>query len=216
MKRLAALALALSACGPLPSAVDAGVDVPDSGVEVEDAGVPDPWADRVVVFSPGAGAGFGQDQFPEIVLGPPRGAGASSGSLDVLSLGREGVIELEFTDFIVVDGPGVDLLVFENPFTGFTELGVVAVSDDGVDWREFACDGGVGCAGVNPVFSHPDNGVSGTDPAVSGGDAFDLADVGLTRARFVRITDTGTNRFYGPPGGGFDLDALAVVNGVVP
>lgn len=210
MKKLAVIALMLSACGPLPT-VDAGVEVPDSGVDVVDAGVVDPWADRVVVFTPGPGAGFGQDKFPEVVLGPPKGAGENSGSLDVLSLGKLGVIELEFTDFIAVDGPGVDLLVFENAFNGFTETGVVAVSEDGIDWREFTEH-----AGVNPVFSHPDNGISGTDPSVSGGDAFDLAEVGLSRVRFVRITDSGENRFYGAPGGGFDLDALAVVNGVEP
>lgn len=216
MKKLAVIALLLGACGPLP-VVDAGVEVPDSGVEPVDAGAPvNPWADRVVSFTPGVGAGFGQDAFPQVVLGAPRGQGASSGSLDVLSLGREGVITLEFTDLVVVDGPGVDLLVFENAFSGFVETGVVAVSDDGVDWRAFACDGGTGCAGVNPVFSHPDNGISGTDPGVAGGDAFDLADVGLQRARFVRITDSGANRFYAPPGGGFDLDALSVVNGVAP
>ncbi|MGV3620498.1 MAG: cell surface protein [Archangium sp.] len=216
MKKWAVIALLVSACGELP-AVDAGVEVPDSGVEVVDAGiVVNPWADRVVTFMPGVGAGFGQDKLPEVVLGPPRGAGANSGGLDVVSLGREGFITLEFTDFVVVDGPGVDLLVFENPFSGFSETGVVAVSDDGVDWRAFPCDAGVGCAGVNPVFSNPDNGISGTDPNVAGGDAFDLADVGLQRARFVRVTDSGANRFYGMPGGGFDLDALAVVNGVEP
>lgn len=214
------LAFALTACGEMP-VIDAGVEVPDAGVEVVDAGVPDPWADRVVAFTPGDGAGFGQDLFPEVVLGPPQGAGASSGSVDVLALGREGVITLEFDDLVVIDGPGVDLLVFENPFTGFTETGVVAVSEDGVDWRTFPCDavvdGGVtGCAGVKPVLSNPSNGISGTDPGVSGGDAFDLADVGLSRARFVRITDSGANRFYGAPGGGFDLDALSVVNGVAP
>ncbi|MBL9039330.1 MAG: cell surface protein [Archangium sp.] len=191
----------------------------------DDAGVPgqvDAYADRVVRFVPGAGAGFGQDLMPGVVLGPPKGNGTASGSLDVVSLGREGVIELEFTDLEATDGPGVDLLVFENPFSGFLETGVVAVSTDGVDWREFPCaaddvDGGFpGCAGVTPVYANDETGVSATDPAVSGGDGFDLAAVGLTRARFVRIRDSGANRFYGPPGGGFDLDAVSVVHGAPP
>ena len=69
-----------------------------------------------------------------------------------------------------------------------------------------------GCAGVTPTFSHPDNSVSPNDPEVSGGDAFDLADLGLQSARFVRIRDTGTNPYEGVAGG-FDLDAVAVVNG---
>ena len=201
------ISLALAGCGaPPPLVLDAGA---------RDAG--DPWADRVVRFTPGPGAGFGQDTFPQVVLGPPSGQGETSGSLDVLSLGKGGELELELVDFAVVDGPGVDLLVFENGFTGYLELGVVAVSDDGLDWRAFPCaallDGGVtGCAGTRPVFANPSLGISATDPSVAGGDGFDLFDVGLARARFVRITDTGTNRFYGPPGGGFDLDAIAVIN----
>lgn len=208
MKHLALISLLLVGCGMPPPAIDSGVEELDAGLP--DAG--DPWADRVVRFAPGAGAGFGEEAF---VLGPPSGAGDNSGSLDVLSLGRDGFIELELTDLVAIDGPGVDLLVFENGFIGYFETGVVAVSDDGVDWRTFPCevDGGVsGCAGTRPVFANPAQGVSGTDPSVAGGDGFDLALVGLSRARFVRVTDSGANRFYGPPGGGFDLDAIAVVN----
>ncbi|MFZ5444237.1 MAG: cell surface protein [Myxococcota bacterium] len=211
---LCGLVLLEVACGAPPPAVDAGVE-PEP---VVDAGPPrpdDPWADRVVRFVPGPGAGFGQDLFPGVVLGPPSGGGDSAGSLDVLSLGNQGVIELEFLDLVAVDGPGVDLLVFENGFTGFFETGAVAVSDDGVDWRTFPCgaDAGVSrCAGTRPVYANPAQGISGTEPLVAGGDGFDLSDVGLARARFVRVTDSGANRFYGPPGGGFDLDAVSVVN----
>lgn len=230
MRRATLLAVSvLAACGPVPRLVDGGAppDSVDSGAfdagSVDagaDAGArpPDPWADRVVRVALGDGAGFGQERFPQVVLGPPEGGGTSSGSLDVLSLGREGLIELEFTDLLAVDGPGVDLLVFENPFGTFFETGVVAVSDDGVDWREFPCaaddvDGGFpGCAGTHVVFGNPAMGVSATDPSVAGGDGFDLSTVGLPRARFVRVRDSGRNRFYGAPGGGFDLDAVAVVN----
>jgi hypothetical protein len=138
------------------------------------------------------------------------------GSLDVLSLGREGSIVLEFTDTAVVDGPGVDLLVFENSFGTYLETGVVAVSEDGQAWHEFPCEptaeGFPGCAGVRHVHSTPDNGLSPTDPAVAGGDGFDLATLGVARARFLRIRDSGANG-YGGNSGGFDLDAVAVVNG---
>ena len=200
----------LAGCGIAPPVIDAGVE-PE--IEV-DAG--DPWADRLVRFSPGPGAGFGQDRLPGVVLGAPSGGGASSGSLDVLSLGKNGVIELEFLDLMAIDGPGVDLLVFENGFTGFLETGVVEVSSDGLDWKRFPCgatlDAGVtGCAGTRPVYANPAQGISGTDPLVAGGDGFDLAQVGLSSARFVRITDSGANS-----GGGFDLDAIAVVNAQVP
>jgi hypothetical protein len=48
---------------------------------------------------------------------------------------------------------------------------------------------------------------------VAGGDGFDLATIGVSRARFVRIRDSGANSYSGTSGG-FDLDALSVVNGV--
>jgi hypothetical protein len=211
---LASAVLLTAACG--------GEDWQDSSLAQPLVG--NPFADRVVSFTPGANAGFGQNLLPGVVLGAPKGSGAGSGSLDVLSLGRNGVIVLEFTDIAVTDGPGVDLLVFENPFIKpdgkpFAETGVVAVSDDGVTWHEFPCASSnvaqdfPGCAGVRPVYSHPNNGIPATDPAVAGGDGFDLAAVGLTRARFVRIRDSGANGYAGISGG-FDLDAVAVVNGV--
>lgn len=235
-----AVLVTLAACGEAPSTenppptVDAGTgdagtdagsqsspDGGDAGLPAGDAGLPaaTPFADRVVSFTPGAAAGFGQDRFPDVVLGPPHGEGSGSGSLDVLTLGKQGEIVLEFTDVAVVDGPGVDLLVFENPFGTYAETGVVAVSDDGTTWHEFPCasadkaGGYPGCAGVHPVYSNPDNGISPTDPAVAGGDGFDLATVGVSRARFVRIRDSGANSYLGTAGG-FDLDAVAVVNGV--
>ena len=177
-----------------------------------------PFADKVVSFTPGEHAGFGLDGYPDIVLGPPHGGGSGMGSLDVLSLGQRGEIVLELTDIGVVDGPGVDLLVFENSFGNHAETGVVAVSEDGQTWHEFPCDpmdragGHPGCAGVEPVSSSPGNGISPTDPTVAGGDGFDLATLGVARARFVRIRDSGANS-YGFSSGGFDLDAIAVVNG---
>ncbi|MEM1414311.1 MAG: cell surface protein [Myxococcota bacterium] len=203
------------------AAPDAGPDAGD-----EDAGSPgncgnlrpDVFADEVVSFMPGPNAGFGQDDLPCVVLGPPVGEGDGAGSLDVLSLGNAGEIVLAFRDTELVDGPGPDLLVFENPFSGFTETGAVAVSEDGITWEEWPCLNSAsmdfpGCAGVRPVFANPDNDIDPTDPEAAGGDAFDLADLGLTRARFVRIRDTGWN-VYGGMSGGFDLDAIAAVNRV--
>jgi hypothetical protein len=200
------------------SMLAAGCGAPSQGLPVACASENNPFADKVVSFAPGEYAGFGQEGYPHIVLGPPHGGGSSMGSLDVLSLGQRGEIVLELTDIGVVDGPGVDLLVFENPLGNFAETGVVAVSEDGHTWHEFPCDaanragGHPGCAGVKHVFSSPENGLSATDPAVAGGDGFDLATLGVARARFVRIRDSGTNS-YGFTSGGFDLDALAVVNG---
>lgn len=205
-----------------PDSGDPSEDTTENGTEdggddgLDDSG-PDPFADLVVSFEPGDGAGFGADLFPDVVLGAPTGAG-DAGSLDVLSLGRTGEIILSFDDIGIVDGEGPDLLVFENPFTGWPETGHVAVSEDGETWHEWDCDpldeagGFPGCAGVGLVWTHPDNDIDPTDPETAGGDAFDLAELGVERALFVRIRDSGANTYDGTSGG-FDLDAIAVVNG---
>lgn len=221
--RPALLFLALVACAGSDDPLDTDVDAdPDTDADTDTDTGPrwwgegDPFADELVSFEPGPFAGFGQDALPDVVLGAPIGGG-QRGSLDVVSLGEGGSIVLGF-DETIVDGPGIDLLVFENAFVGWPETGEVAVSEDGETWVPFPCDaldregGFPGCAGVNNVWSTPDNGIDPTDPEAAGGDAFDLADVGVARARFVRITDTGANA-YEATNGGFDLDAVAIVNG---
>lgn len=175
----------------------------------------------VLSFTPGPGAGFGQEDFPEIVYGPPEGGGLKQGSLDVLSLGRGGEIIVGFGTNRVIDGPGADLIVFENAFAvsgdetvPFKELGEVAVSEDGETWVAFPCSTEVypfeGCAGWRPVYSSADSGISPYDPAASGGEAFDLADLGLESARYVRIRDLG--KIAAAPNAGFDLDAVTIVH----
>jgi hypothetical protein len=180
-------------------------------------GVP-AYAAEVISVSYGPGAAFGQDAMPEVVLGPPAGGGCCSGSLDVLSLGNGGEIVLGFGDAVIADGPGADFIVFENPFqigsdpsAVFAEIASVAVSGDGVSWHEFPCTALAApwgsCAGWHPVYQ---NGVSATlDPAVVGGDPFDLAELGLTEARYVRITDRPD---LDGPAGLFDLDAVGIVS----
>jgi hypothetical protein len=145
-----------------------------------------------------------------------------AGGFDVVSLGSGGRICLAFDDVAIVDGPGPDFIVFENAFViagttdVFAELGEVSVSDDGTVYGTFACTTHgppyPGCAGWTPVYSRPDNGISPRDPRYAGGDAFDLADVGIPRARFVCVHDLATQP-PAAPSTGFDLDAIAVVNG---
>ena len=124
----------------------------------------------------------------------------------------------------------------------FAEPVIVEVSDDGVNWARHPYDaaslaalGGTGCAdraaieklvglaGITPTYGGinivPDDllvwdaagtaGVSGW-----GGDAFDLSDFGLTTARFIRLTDAGTN--VGFPGAtqGADIDAVVALHSV--
>ncbi|GBD26358.1 hypothetical protein HRbin30_01690 [bacterium HR30] len=195
------------------------------------ATVAGPFADAVVAFHPGAGAGYGQDLLPEVVLGPPRGRGLLEGSLDVVSLGHGGEIVLRFDPPVACNGPGPDILVFENPFHAggvngpvFAELAFVAVSQDGVHFAEFPWDAQSwrGLAGKTPVLSNPENGIDPLDPAQAGGDAFDLDEVGLPWIRFVRITDAGDrvadpgNRLPGGGMAGFDLDAVAAVHPCAP
>jgi hypothetical protein len=190
----------------------------------------DPWLDRVKYFEVGTSAGFGQERLPYIVLGPPRGGGRLQGSTDTLSLGEGGVIVVVFNDNLVFDGPGDDLVVYENAFhvgseTGqiFTEFGYVEVSDDNKSWHRFAVDvqTGEGLAGRTPVLATPGNGI---DPLSieAGGDRFDLADVGLEFVRFVRIIDVNgaiqdRGDFVPPAGkGGFDLDAMGAIHSTPP
>jgi hypothetical protein len=214
----------------------------------------DCFPDQIVVYTVGtisSPPAFNSWQ-PGIVFGPPGSATPTTGSLDVLSLGKGGSITLAFTDNEIVDGPGPDFIVFENPFfctappltasdpwSIFAEPGIVEVSDDGVIFHAFPYSAAAlsmvvsscsdksliaqlqGLAGLTPSFTGnwtvPDDplvfdptapgGVSG-----HGGDAFDLATVGLTRARYVRITDP--NLPIGVPGSsdGFDLDAIVALH----
>jgi hypothetical protein len=190
---------------------DTNNDTEDSGCTLIEYS-PNPFASSIVSYSPGDDAGFGQQSLPNIVLGPPLGAGENSGSLDVLTLGDNGEIVLGF-DIPITDGPGADIIVFENPFIGWPETGIVSASQDGEEWFVWPCDPSLspdpasGCAGVTPSLSHPDNCIDATDPSVAGGDSFDLADIGLTSAQFIRVQDSGANT-----SGGFDLDAVSIVH----
>lgn len=184
-----------------------------------------PYATSVESITLGEGAGYNEGKLPDIVLGPPHGLGTGQGSLDVVSLGSGGEIVLGFAPRTLVDGPGPDFIVFENPFWPggdptqvYAELGEVSVSEDGETWHSFACDTGgdgeghfPGCAGVTPTLEYDATELVPLDAAQSGGDAFDLAELGLSAARFVKIRDLRT---IAPAGktSGFDLDAVGVIH----
>lgn len=186
-----------------------------------------PCADSVASYVVGSNGGFQSELLPGIAIGPPYGGGAFEGSIDVVSLGNNGAITLSFDDNRIVDGPGVDFRVFENPFVNavsgqaFAEVGIVSASSDGVNFFPFPYEAGTfaGLAGVTPVYSAPGNGIDPRTPD-AGGDAFDLATIGLSSARFVRIQDPGAaiadpgNAFPvpGPGKSGFDLDAIVAVH----
>jgi hypothetical protein len=223
-----------------PDGVDdaAGVNASDAAQEaasgLSEAGEGGLSADRfvtgVVSFTPGPCAGFGASAMPGIVEGPPKGGGATQGSLDVVSLGVAGEIVVSFAPNAIVDGPGADFIVFENAFyiggnpqKPYAEPGEVSVSDDGTTWATYPCTATSypygQCAGWHAVFSAPGNGISPVDPATAGGESYDLADVGLTHARFVRIRDKSSEvcpDAGGPNTDGFDLDAVSIVNAESP
>ncbi|MEM9382003.1 MAG: hypothetical protein AAGB93_18755 [Planctomycetota bacterium] len=208
------------------------------------------YATTVVQFNQGGGTGIFD---PTNILGGPQGGGFSSGSLDVLSLGVGGDVTLGF-DVTITNGPGADFTVFENGFVFgsgvFAEVALVEVSTDGVTFARFPTryygDPGPlppfgtvpfatyeGLAGGLPGLANVvTNTIDPFDPVVSGGEAFDLADladhpdvlsgaVDLGAIHFVKLVDldAGTvNDSTGVPiwdnGGatsGCDLDAVAVI-----
>lgn len=157
---------------------------------------------------------------PDIVLGPPRG------TMDTVSLGCGGQLTLGFVGPGIIDGPGPDFIVFENPFPGFPEPARVEVSQDGCTFVSFPCDpvSLAGCAGVTPVLANQSNDIDPSDPSAAGGDAFDLKDVSLTQVRFVRVVDVSAEHWtpqglsYCDPApmagdgkGGSDIDTIVAV-----
>src|SRR5438552_2112959 len=170
-----------------------------------------PVAERVVSYTVGAGGGAGEADLPGVVLGGPRGAGAFEGSTDTFSLGLGGSIVLEFTDNVVVDGPGPDFTVFKNPLLvrgtttepPYAEPGTVSVSADGVHWRTYPCALDQppyypGCAGVYPVFANVDD-PGAPSPLVP------------TTTPIEDLVGVPVGSFTPPPGSGGDSFDLAAV-----
>jgi hypothetical protein len=205
-----------------PSPADGGPEA-DGGLVCHGAG------SRFATGSPahsfGPGQDTGQNLFPAPVLGPPKGGGICQGSTDVVSLGNGGFVVLEFAGNAIVDGPGPDFIVFENPFGVdcdpsqiFAELGTVAVSEDGEHWTDFPCTATTPpygqCSGWRIVNANAGgNDIDPTDPAVAGGDPYDLADIGVKSARYVRVTDRAD---LTGQAGVYDLDAVSIVHPACP
>jgi hypothetical protein len=181
-----------------------------------------PYASDVVAFVAGPNAGYGEDE-PEVVLGPPRDGSPSMGSLHVLSLGVGGEIILSFGERVIYDGPGTDFVVWENPFwvggneqLPYVEWGEVAVSNDLESWHAYPCSPtaaapfDAGCAGWRPMRPFDVCGMNPLDPDKTGGDGFDLSELGMSEARYVRIRDLSTSGVA--PSAGFDLDAVGAVH----
>ncbi len=205
------------------------------------AAEPDPGARYGAANLPGIVLGPPGDSSP--TTGSTSVASLGPGGETVLAWDDIVIEDRPGPDFIVFENaffvgsppedPGDDYTIFDEP-------GFVEVSPDGVHWTRFPYDEAAlaeahgrnidrdlhlrlrGLAGITPTFSgnwtvpdDPDewdpegtHGISG-----AGGDAFDLATVGLAEVRFVRIIDARAEN--GVPGNaeGFDLDAVIVLHG---
>lgn len=179
------------------------------------------WASHVhdYQFGSGQNTGQGTTQFPANVIGEIRNTITEtvpeSDPQYVVSLGRNGWVVLGFeTPIIDIQGP--DFVVFENAFRYgpnaeyiFDEWMTVSVSEDGIHWIDFPYDSltGAGMAGKTPsVGVHALIG----DLTQCGGDAFDLATVGLSSAMYVKVTDA--TRFQTADKLGAELDGIMKLN----
>jgi hypothetical protein len=156
---------------------------------------------------------------------------------DVVSLGDGGRATLSFNSEIV-NRPGYDFAVFENGFkvgiSYYLELAHVEVSYNGVDFVRFPSESLTDTSYQTNNFSYtkPENiyNLAGKHQAPYG-TLFDLEEVGLDTVKFIRIVDVvgsvndsfgsrdNKGRIINDPfpspfeSSGFDLDAVALVNG---
>jgi len=181
-------------------------------------------ADLLLLFRPGIGQNSGQssEYFPKNVFGLPDSSARyeipAVKPEEICSIGFGGEIIVGFQGKILRDKPGKDFTVFENSFYSpdfkkkFIEPAKVAVSKDGITYIEFPYDSQSlqGCAGITPTYGNKNP----FDPNESGGDSFDLADIGIDSIRYIKITDISEllldrkHPLYDPIVTGFDIDAV--------
>lgn len=155
----------------------------------------------------------------------------------VLSLGDSGVVTLGFAQPIQ-NNDGYDFAVFENGFkvglSYYLELAFVEVSENGVDFIRFPNESRNDTSYQTDNFSYTDPygvyNLAGKHQAPYG-TLFDLEEIGLEQVNYVRLIDVvgsvndsfgsrdSKGRLINDPwptpfaSSGFDLDAVAVVNG---
>lgn len=162
------------------------------------------YADNVISSSQGVrknGTAINADRTdPNDVLGAPQSTGTPfdnpvvAGSFFSLGFKNAGAtpggeVVVEYTNNIIVDGPGNDIRVWE--VTGGTSYPVekvkIEVSQDGANWFE--------------VTSSVDRDAEA-----------DLADSGLTWAKYIRVTDVSPIGPFEATADGYDLDAISALN----
>jgi hypothetical protein len=184
---------------------------------------------HVFSFTPGEGQNLGQGEefYPANIFGiPSRIASdevAEASESEVLSIGFGGEIIVGNSDNLIIDVEGADFTIFENVFKNpingrlFKEPAIVSVSRDGVNYTEFSYELSSleGCAGTYPTFGSADY----CDSDVSGGDSFDLSEIGMDSIRYIKIKDitdqvkaNENHKYFDFSLSGFDLDALVIHN----
>ena len=197
------------------------------------ASAADPWADSVVSYVEGSGAGAYDD--PTVALGEPArvtGAGIDPGAVtpfnpawmpsEIVSVGTGGELVLRF-DEPVTDDPGnpfgIDLLVFGNAFfidtvypfgvVGgvFSEGGAIDVSSDGVTWFTIP---GVEADGLFPTLGYLDSGPYDVGPGELPSSFTRPVDPDLTMADMTGVDHVGLVAMYDGSGGGAGIDLATV------
>lgn len=149
------------------------------------------WAYGVVDYSQGSGVSAAR-AIPEHALGPADSASNSNAESTFVSLGKNnGSLTIMF-EYPVQDVPDSDDIsvheVTNGRLTYAEELAKVEASYDGTNWYY-----------LGDASSKATNGVS----------YFDLADVGLPLAKYIRLTDMTTTN----SNDGFDVDAIDATYG---
>lgn len=185
--------------------------------------------DTVFSFTPGTIQFGGQspEYYPNNIFNAPSINAtkyiAETRPEEILSIGLNGEIVVGLTNNLIIDKEGDDFTVFENTFINqfneviYAEPAIISVSKDGINYIEFPYDILTldGLAGTKPTIgsNNPFN------PLKSGGNAFDLAKIGIDSVRYIKIKDITEQILnnpehpnYDPTLSGFDLDAIAIIN----
>jgi hypothetical protein len=187
--------------------------------------------DTVYSFIPGKGTirGNEPENYPQNIFGlPSKNATLKvpvNAPNEILSIGIGGEIIVGFRGKKVVNIEGADFTIFENAFETFdgsrifAEPAEVWISNDGINYTMFQYErenlynlaGKTPTLGVNDPF----------DPTASGGDSFDIAELGYDYITHIKIKDVSLlaseldneNRYYNPAAliSGFDLDAVVAM-----
>lgn len=185
--------------------------------------------DTVFSFTPGTIQFGGQsaEYYPNNIFNAPSISAtkyiAETRPEEILSIGLNGEIIVGLKHNLIIDKDGADFTIFENTFINqfnevvYAEPAIISVSKDGINYIEFPYDILTleGLAGTKPTIgsNNPFN------PLKSGGNAFDLATIGIDSVRYIKIKDiteqilnNPDHSNYDPTLSGFDLDAVAIIN----